>query len=86
MAKLNMVLGFIATAAIAVALSSAEASARHRRHHVVIHHAGCFDTLPGYGVDGCGLPEFSYGPDSCWRRAETYARVGPRATRVWVCG
>jgi hypothetical protein len=86
MAKLNMVLGFIATAAVASTFISTEASARYRTHHVVVRHGGCFDRLPAYGTDGCGLPEFSHGQDSCWRRVEAYTRQGPRATRVSICG
>lgn len=86
MANSKKVMAFLVTAVIAGTLSSSEASARHRRHHAIVHQAGCFYRLPSYGVDGCGLPEFSYGQGSCWRRAQAYTRRGPRATRVFICG
>jgi hypothetical protein len=86
MTKSTQVLVFAATTALAAGFSLTEASATHRRHHVVIHQTGCFDRLPAYGVDGCGLPEFSYGQGSCWRRVEAYIRQGPRANRTFVCG
>lgn len=86
MTNLNVVLALAATAVVASTFVSTEADARSRRHHVVIHQPGCFDTLPGYGYDGCGLREFSHGPGSCWRRVEAYTRSGPVARRVYVCG
>ena len=81
MTKLKVVLALAAAAVVASTFAPAEASARWRRHTV-----GCFDRLPAYGYDGCGLREFGYGPDSCWDRREAYTRQGPRASRVWVCG
>jgi hypothetical protein len=81
MTKLKVVLALAAAAVVASTFAPAEASARWRGHPV-----GCFDRLPAYGYDGCGLREFGYGPDSCWDRREAYTRQGPRARRVWVCG
>lgn len=42
--------------------------------------------LPGYGFDGCGRPEFSYGENSCWRRVIVSTATGPQPRRVSVCG
>ena len=81
MTKLKVVLALAAAVVVISAFSPAEASARSRRHQ-----EGCFDRLPAYGTDGCGLREFGYGPGSCWRRVEAYTRQGPRARRVYVCG
>jgi hypothetical protein len=81
MTKLKVVLALAVAAVVASTFAPAEASARWRGHPV-----GCFDRLPAYGYDGCGLREFGYGPDSCWDRREAYTRQGPRARRVWVCG
>jgi hypothetical protein len=81
MTRLKAVLTLAAAAVVVSTFAPAEASGRWRRHPV-----GCFDRLPAYGYDGCGLREFSYGLDSCWLRREAYTRHRPRATRVWICG
>jgi len=85
MTRLKVRLAIAVTTAIASTFVLTEASARSRRHHIVIHQAGCFNTLPSYGYDGCGLREFSHGPGSCWRRVEGYTRNGPVARRVYIC-
>jgi hypothetical protein len=81
----------LATAAAAVVvatLAPTEASARRRGHGMspdYYDHVVC-GRLPAYGTDGCGQPEFSYGPGSCFRRVIVNTPDGPRPRRVSVCG
>jgi len=73
----------------AVVLAPNDASARHHRRHAMspAEYDRYCGHLPAYGVDGCGYPEFSYGPqDSCARRVIVNSPTGPRARRVYVCG
>jgi hypothetical protein len=77
----------VASAAVIVTAFSSEVSARHRHHHWAVRAADyCGGRLPAYGFDGCGFPEFSYGPDSCWRRVIVRTHEGLRPRRVFVCG
>jgi hypothetical protein len=77
-----------ALVAASTAFTPTDASARHRRSHAMS--AADYDRycgrLPAYGLDGCGNPEFSYGPGSCWGRIIVNTPTGPRARRVRICG
>ena len=77
-----------ATAAVAMLLAPTDVSARGRGRGVMTpdqydHYCG---RLPANGFDGCGLPEFSYGDSSCWRRVIVSTPRGPQPRRVSVCG
>jgi hypothetical protein len=85
----KMLLAIAAAAVVAATFAPTEASARRRggffmsTEYYDRYYCG---RLPAYGYDGCGYPEFSYGPDACWRRVIVNSPNGPRPRRVYVCG
>jgi hypothetical protein len=81
-------LAMTAAAVVAAAFAPVEASARRRGYAMspdYYDRVYC-GRLPAYGFDGCGYPEFGYGPDSCFRRVIANSPTGPRPRRVYVCG
>jgi uncharacterized membrane protein len=80
----------IAVVAVAAAIfAPVEASARRRGGYAMspdYYDRVYCGRLPAYGYDGCGYPEFGYGPDSCFRRVIANSPTGPRPRRVYVCG
>ena len=76
-------------AVVAAAFVPVDASARRRGGYAMspdYYDRVYCGRLPAYRYDGCGYPEFSYGPDSCWRRVIASSPTGPRPRRVYVCG
>jgi hypothetical protein len=65
-----------------------EASARWRTRGIMTtqQYDRLCGRLPGYGFDGCGLPEFSYGRGSCWQRVIVATPDGPQPRRASICG
>jgi hypothetical protein len=85
----EMLLAIAAAAVVIMALAPGDASARHRRGYAMstdYYDRVYCGRLPAYGYDGCGYPEFSYGPDSCFRRVIARSPTGPRPRRVYICG
>jgi len=84
----KMLSAIAAAAIVAAAFAPTEASAHRRGHYLMSpeQYDRYCGRLPAYGYDGCGYPEFSYGPDSCWRRVIVSSLNGPRPRRVYICG
>jgi hypothetical protein len=84
----KLLFAIAAASVVSATFGPTEVSARQRRGHLMSTES--YDRycgrLPAYGFDGCGYPEFSYGPDSCWRRVIVSSLNGPRPRRMYVCG
>jgi hypothetical protein len=82
----KMLLAVAATAVIAATLAPTDALAHPRwRGHVWEHPGVVADFGGAYGYDAFGYREFSYGPNSCFRRVVVYTRHGPRPRQVSIC-
>ena len=84
----KVLLAIATMAVVAAALAPTKASARSlgRAYMSPAQYDQYCGRLPAYGRDGCGHPEFSYGPDSCWRRVIVSTPHGPEPRRVSRCG
>jgi len=88
----KMLLAVAALAVVAAAFAPSEASARHRRGHIIGGAEGfsaadfCGGQFPSWGFDACGNREFSYGPGSCYKRLVIRTPDGPVARQVFTCG
>ena len=85
----KVLLAMSAAAVVAVTFAPIEAEARRcgaRAMSPDYYDRYYCGRLPAYGYDGCGRPEFSYGPDSCWLRVIANTRVGPVPRPVYICG
>jgi hypothetical protein len=84
----KMLLAAASVAVVAIALVPTDASARSRTRAAMTpdQYDRLCGRLPGFGFDGCGLPEFSYGAGSCWARVIVATPDGPQPRRVSICG
>jgi hypothetical protein len=84
----KVLLAIVAPMVVAATFAPTEASARwHGRAFMSPDQYDRYcGRLPAYGRDGCGYAEFSYGPNSCWRRVIVFTPHGPQPRRVSICG